>query len=123
MNTMGVPYRDEIDGLKARLVAGANELQTAQSHQQLGFLHARLGEGEQALLHLTTARRLFEARGDVRAVGNVDALIGIACALKGDHERAAACFERARETAAKLGDEDLAARVANHMADAATARG
>jgi transcriptional regulator with PAS, ATPase and Fis domain len=120
---VGAPYRDEIATLMARLVEGVGELETGPIHQQLGLLHARLGEGEKAVLHLTTARRLFEARADRRSIGSVDSLIGSACALKGEHERAAAYFERARETAAQLGDDDLAARVANDMADAATARG
>lgn len=113
----------ELGELKARLVDALPPTERATIEHRLGEIHARLGELDQALLHLGAARKLYETLGNRSKTGQVDLLIGATCVAKGEHERAARCFERARNTATSLGDEDLTARVETAMGEAALARG
>ncbi len=118
---MPAAYLAEIAALKARLTEGDPDPGTIDL--KLGTLYHRAGESDQALVHLTAARKAFEQKQDRRVLGQVDALTGATCAMKGEHERAATYFERARDVAQRLGDADLVARVALHVADAAASRG
>jgi transcriptional regulator with PAS, ATPase and Fis domain/tetratricopeptide (TPR) repeat protein len=109
--------------LKARIAEGLSDAEAAQAALRLGTLHARVGELDQALVHLTAARRGFGAQKDARRIALADAQVGAVCHAKGELERAQAFLERAAGAARRHGDSDLAARVHNHLADVAERRG
>jgi hypothetical protein len=69
---------------------GLAEPELAQLEWRVGVLRARAGELDQALAHLTSARRRLAPLRDARRLAGIDAALGQASAQKGELERAAA---------------------------------
>jgi transcriptional regulator with PAS, ATPase and Fis domain len=90
---------------------------------EIGRRHARIGHHDKALRALVSARRRYDALGDVRKVANMDASIGAACAQKGEHDRALTYLERVLDSADEIGDTDLRASTINLLAEQAFRRG
>ncbi|MBI4508137.1 MAG: sigma 54-interacting transcriptional regulator [Deltaproteobacteria bacterium] len=109
--------RAELAELQARLAEVMPDQERALLEREIGTLHLRIGEHEQALIYLTASRRSFEKLDDKRRVGQCDALIGTSCFAKGEHERAAMYLRRSMEMALSQGDMDQAARVEVQVAD------
>jgi tetratricopeptide (TPR) repeat protein len=113
----------EIAQLEARLAQGLTGQEQGQVEWRLGSLYARVGELEQALAHLTSARRLAVDAPEPRRIAAIDAMLGQVSAHKGEHERAGAFLERAAAAATDAGDTDLMARVATQLGELAMRRG
>jgi transcriptional regulator with PAS, ATPase and Fis domain/tetratricopeptide (TPR) repeat protein len=105
-------------------VSGAlGEPELAQLEWRLGVLHGRSGDLDQALAHLSAARRRLATLRDARKLAALDAALGQASAHKGEHERAATFLARAAAAATELGDVDLDARVSTQLGELALRRG
>src|SRR5439155_3139894 len=66
-----------------------------------------LGEHERLFAHLQHAETLAEVLGDQRRLGQVSALMGWYCRVRGDYDRAIASCQRALALAETLGDGAL----------------
>jgi len=114
---MGASSREELEFLKQELRGDLCPEDRAAVELKLGKQYARIGAHDQALLHLTTARRLFAQGDDRRALGACDAALGTACSYKGEPDRARIYIERALAVADEIGDTDLKATSLSLLAE------
>jgi transcriptional regulator with PAS, ATPase and Fis domain/tetratricopeptide (TPR) repeat protein len=114
---MGASSREELEFLKQELRGELTPAERAAIELQLGKQYGRVGAHDQALLHLTTARRLYDQLSDRSKLGATDAAMGATCGFKGESERARVYIERALGLADEIGDTDLKARALNRLAE------
>ena len=107
---MAEPIAADLQRLQAQLEQTSDPAARAALSVQTGSLLARIGDHEQALLHLTAARRFYQQAADTLQVAAVDGLLGVSCAAKGEAERAVSYLERGLGAADRL-DAGLAARL------------
>src|SRR5690606_32626317 len=116
---MPAAAQDELEQLTQRVRGDLSPAERGEVELRLGRLYARAGAYDQALLHVGTARRLFEQAGEEAAVGEADATLGAVCGARGEADRARIHIERALAIADELGDRDLKARALNQLAEQA----
>src|SRR5215831_8994618 len=109
-------FRQEVARLRAILDGETDVPSRAAAECQLGCLLARVGEANRALAHLDAAKRWIEWLHDPARLCEIDHMIGVAWARKGDHARARAFTERAYDAARRRGDAGAQARIAASLA-------
>jgi sigma-54 dependent transcriptional regulator, acetoin dehydrogenase operon transcriptional activator AcoR len=104
-------YRQELTTLKVALESLTEPDRRAETELLLGSLLIRLGDYDQALLHLNGARRFYEHKKDDSKLCEVDHATGVACTAKNEHERALGYLQSALTIARRRGDAASEARI------------
>jgi len=120
---MPAAYRQEVARLRTSLETDTDVTRRAETEFQLGSVLARLGDYEQALLHVNAARRHYEHEAASAALCEIDHITGVACAAKGEHERAHVHLEKALQGARRRADPAAEARILISLANLSQARG
>ncbi len=117
------PELSEVQRLLAKLATGPTPAERVTLELRLAELRCRVGEFDQALLHLAGARGVVSDLKDARRAAEIDALAGIACVGKGELERARAHLDRAIRAGEAQGEADLVARAKSTLGEVALASG
>jgi transcriptional regulator with PAS, ATPase and Fis domain/tetratricopeptide (TPR) repeat protein len=103
-------YRQELTALKVALESHTEPDRRAETELLLGSLLIRLGDYDQSLLHLNSARRFYEQANDDGKLCEVDHATGVACTAKNELDRALAYLQSALTIARRRGNADVEAR-------------
>jgi transcriptional regulator with PAS, ATPase and Fis domain/tetratricopeptide (TPR) repeat protein len=121
--TVAGPHTTELSRLRAHLEEATDEADRAATAVALGALLARVGDHDQALLHLNAARRYYRSGADRVRQAELEGLIATSCTAKGEVERAVTHLTSGLEIAGALDDAILEGRLRTELGLALLAGG
>ncbi|HEY3358490.1 MAG TPA: sigma 54-interacting transcriptional regulator [Polyangia bacterium] len=120
---MAGPHTTELTRLRALLEEATAPDERARMSVAIGALFARVGDHDQALLHLNAARRHYQLGAEAGQQAEVEALLGVSCAAKGELERAVTHLRRGLELCDGRADQEREGRLSCELGLVALAQG